>query len=218
MILGIENRTENWKTARHFVPLYQDDDARLAFVKRLGEPKETCAGDVRLELYWKGVRDYLRKQKREQGLNSETDCQDWAKLYVRRFSDLYERCFGGLRGQEQYRPGREGWEKKLYDNLRNTEIDVVLQTPNHLFIGEAKQEMAFSASTSLLLVHQLIRQYVTARLLVDRLECEIEVVPFLIVCDREKSKRYEQVKFMRNQCWLREENILEWKDVERLAL
>ena len=160
----------------------------------------------------------LAQTNEEQVLNSETDRQDWAKRYVRQFSDLYKRGFGGLRGEEQYRPGREGWEKKLYDNLRNTEIDVVLQTPNHLFIGEAKQEMAFSASTSLLLVHQLIRQYVTASLLVDRLECEIEVVPFLIVCDREKSKRYEQVKFMRKQCWLREENILEWKDVERLAL
>ena len=73
--------------------------------------------------------------------------------------------------------------------------------------------MPFSADKSLLLVHQLIRQYVTASLLVDRLECEIEVVPFLIVCDREKSKQYEQVKFMCNQGWLREENILEWKDV-----
>ena len=214
MILGIENRTENWKTARHFVPLYQNDAARLAFVRRLGEPKETCAGDVRLELYWKGVRDYLHKR----GLDSETDRLDWAKLYVRQFSDLCERDFGGLRGQQQYRPGREGWEKKLYDNLRNTEIDVVLQTPNHLFIGEAKHEMPFSASTSLLLVHQLIRQYVTASMLVDRLECEIEVVPFLIVCNREESKRYEQVKSMCNQCWLRAENILEWEEVERLAL
>ena len=31
-----------------------------------------------------------------------------------------------------------GDEKELFNNLRNTEIDIVLETPGHLFIGEAK--------------------------------------------------------------------------------
>ena len=57
MVLGIENRTENSKTARSLVPFFGDRAARLA--GRLGEPQTTPAADVKLELYWKGVRDWL---------------------------------------------------------------------------------------------------------------------------------------------------------------
>ena len=60
----------------------------------------------------------------------------------------------------------------LGNNLVNTEIDIVLQSPNHLFIGEAKHEMTFGANGRLVLVHQLIRQYVMAKILMDRLESD----------------------------------------------
>ena len=57
MVQGIDNRTENWKTARSLAMFFGDRAARLA--GRLGEPQTTPVADVKLELYWKGVRDWL---------------------------------------------------------------------------------------------------------------------------------------------------------------
>ena len=70
-----------------------------------------------------------------------------------------------------YDPSPEGAKKKLFDNILNTEIDIVLETPTHLFIGEAKHEMGFGADANLVLVHQLIRQYVVATILLKLLDC-----------------------------------------------
>ena len=56
-ILGIENRTENWKTAVYFSPLFDGKGGRL--IERLGESPMPQLDDVRLELFWKGMRDLL---------------------------------------------------------------------------------------------------------------------------------------------------------------
>ena len=56
-ILGIHNRTENWKTATHFSPLLSEKSHRL--VQLLGDLPRFQTGEVRLELYWKGIRDRL---------------------------------------------------------------------------------------------------------------------------------------------------------------
>lgn len=56
-ILGIENRTENWKTAVYFSPLFGGRSNRLA--ERLGETPSPLPEHVTLELFWKGMRDYL---------------------------------------------------------------------------------------------------------------------------------------------------------------
>ena len=106
---------------------------------------------------------------------------------------------------------------KLRNNLVNTEIDIVLESPNSLFIGEAKHEMSFGADGTLVLVHQLIRQYVVARILVDRLECDKEVVPFVVGDDTKQLRKSRQVGFMIRQGWMKERNILEWRDVKDLA-
>lgn len=221
MILGITNRTENWKTARHFVPLCKDGDALLALVQRLGEPEGLLPSEVGIELFWKGVRDYLH----EHNSGSEHDPEDWARRYECLFPNLSQRCFGRLHGRENYdrkqwtRP--EAWEKKLFENLRNTEVDVVIETPNSLFIGEAKHKMGFGADRRLVLVHQLIRQYVTASVLADKLKCEGQgerkIVPFVVVDDVKRSRRFEQVRFMCRQGWLRKENVLGWKEVKDLG-
>ena len=58
-ILGIKNRTENWKTAQTFAPFFSDENLRLGLVRKLGEPLETEPDDVQLELFWKGIRDYM---------------------------------------------------------------------------------------------------------------------------------------------------------------
>ena len=58
-ILGINNRTENWKTARYFAPFFANEEARLRLATRLGAPDGTKAGDVRIELFWYGMRDWV---------------------------------------------------------------------------------------------------------------------------------------------------------------
>ena len=54
-ILGIENRTENWKTAQVFAPLFEGADVRKRLARKrlagklLGKPVKR---DVSLELFW----------------------------------------------------------------------------------------------------------------------------------------------------------------------
>ena len=54
-ILRIENRTENWKTAQLLDGL--SDAGKVALVRKVGEPDATLANDIRIELFWYGVRD-----------------------------------------------------------------------------------------------------------------------------------------------------------------
>lgn len=62
-ILGIENRTENWKRARSFAPFFGDRRACASLANRLlkplGKPQNIQPDEIQLELFWKGVRDYL---------------------------------------------------------------------------------------------------------------------------------------------------------------
>ena len=219
-ILGIANRTENWKTARCFAPFFEGDGALSNLAQRLGEPRETQAEDVHLELYWKGMRDYLHKLDDKSDKGQESSPQDLASRYSRLFPTLRDdigKPAVGLRPlkERNYDPGQLCDVKRLYNNLRNTEIDIVLETPRHLFIGEAKGEMSLGANASLVLVHQLVRQYVMVKILADLHEPSKKVVPF-VVGDAEKLKRSRQVKFMLAQRWLKRENILDWEDIPKL--
>ena len=58
-ILGIRNRTENWKTVEHFFAL--NDFAKGRLIQRLLEPyshnKEVVPASVQVELFWSGIRD-----------------------------------------------------------------------------------------------------------------------------------------------------------------
>lgn len=102
-------------------------------------------------------------------------------------------------------------------------MDIVLETPDRIFIGEAKHESDLGTSGDLILVHQLIRQYVTAIVLVHLLgRPKKEVVPF-VVTDKnrlESTNNKAQVEFMikHEQKWLREENVLSWGDVNDIRI
>ena len=234
MVLDIENRTENWKTAHEFAPFFRDADARQRLVRRLGEPEGTGTSEITLELYWKGMRDYLHGAERT--LNDEV---------IRELAVKYEDIFPDLRAKiERYRPDEENEGaatfrtlnkrnycldeatqreleenlcKKLADNLYNTEIDIVLETPSTLYIGEAKFESGFGSSGKLVLVHQLIRQYVMARILLSCLGEKKDIVPFVVGEGRSAMKRTAQVGFMVQRCWLCSCNVLEWNDIKGIA-
>lgn len=219
MVLGIENRTENWKTALFFSPLFGEGGgvgrAKLA-TRLLGGTSEPTPGDVHLELYWKGMRDYIHQTKQKR----EDNNQDFAERYGRLFPDLRKEIeeFGQHQPlkSSNYEVSTETLDK-FSRNLTNTEIDIVLESTGHLFIGEAKHEMGFGGDGSLILVHQLIRQYVVAKILVDRLDLKKEVIPFVVGDSAAELKRTFQVRFMIHRGWMEEENVLAWNDVGDLG-
>ena len=214
MVLSIENRTENWRTARYLWPFCGERAIRLAC--RLGEPQNTPAADVKLELYWKGVRDWCAGRNKAQ-------CEERLVESCRQqFQDLRQRIgrYGHFRplrdGEGNYAISSEEHRTKLVTNMLNTEIDIVLESPTRLYIGEAKSESSFHASGRLVLVHQLIRQYVMAKVLVDVTGSGREVVPF-VVLDGTRGRLSHQVRFMVAQGWMRSENCLIWDTLQELA-
>lgn len=212
MVLGIDNRTENWKTARCLRPFFYERAVCIAH--KLGEPRATPAAEVSLELYWKGVRDWCKgKNKPEREAQLVGSCR---KL----FPNLRQRIDGypGFHdlSDGNYEVSSDLHRSQLVTNLVNTEIDIVLETPGRLYIGEAKSESSFHASGKLVLVHQLVRQYVVASVLVDVLQSGQEIVPFVVV-DGTRELRSHQVQFMIAQGWMREENCLTWCVFEAMA-
>ena len=190
-ILGIENRTENWKTARYFAPFFDCEDARVRLLQRLLKPfgaaPEVDPKNIKTELFWKGMRDYEHKTE------EKVPVPDRVLLdhYKRRFENLHQKVKQVAEFQDlkchNYRP--EENLKNFCANLRNTEIDIVLATSQHLFIGEAKYKSNFGANSTYVLAHQLIRQYVTARILLDLTKSRKRIVLFLVVDKSDADKR-----------------------------
>ena len=232
-ILSIVNRTENWQTAQVFAPFFGNSSACRSLAKQLLEPmgEELGEGVVKIELFWRGVREWLDGEgwKKKDEETRQSIKADYARLYNDncQFSKLHQEIEKHsnreLPQKWNYRLAGADQEEKLFNNLRNTEIDIVLESPNHIFIGEAKCESGFGRDGKLILVHQLIRQYVMATLLVGHIfqtkqvHKTKQVVPF-IVTDKEKLKSIHnsaQVKFMICKGWLKEENILSWDCITR---
>ena len=222
-ILGIANRTENWKTVEHFYGLSEEAKQRLA--KRLCEAEDAHGKDIQVELFWYGMRDYVHKFEK----NEEDFGQELAACYLHLFSNLHQQLYGFRHKHRKYHNmnssnydlsdgNRKDKEAKLCSNLYETEIDILLQTPKRLFIGEAKYETdSFGAVSKYVLVHQLIRQYVMAKILLRVLGCKKAVIPFVVGRDIETLKGRGQFKFIVEQDWLDEGNILSWDEVKDLA-
>ena len=223
-ILGIHNRTENWKTAQTFAPFFESPELRQKLAQRLGEPEATAREDVKLELFWKGVRDWLNAKKPEGAK------EGWDKNHRKAFRRAFGKHFGQLRGlvrdhqrltlpKDSY-SSLASYENKLYSNLRNTEIDIVLETPSRIYIGEAKDEMGFGYDGDLVLVHQLIRQYVAANILLDITQCSRELVPFIVMTAKVNSggqaqRKPAQLEFMEKHYGLK--HILSWDDIDKIT-
>ena len=171
---------------------------------------------MRLELFWYGMRDYF--QPKERGLKAEEE-----ETLASTYSELFPRLREEIEGSGKFRKlqphnyvSKPDWRERLRNNLLNTEIDIVLQSPSHLFIGEAKHESTFGANSDDVLTHQLIRQYVMARILLKLCGDSRKVVPFVVGDHDADIDRRRQVEFTVDQGWMREENILEWSDIEAL--
>ena len=195
---------------------------RLAHL--LGEDWQIEPHEVRLELFWKGMRDYIYRMPRGSRLKPSECVRAYNKMFANLRHDIVKFIDGTP--ENPFRTLKDGnydvsnlsGEKGLFQNLRNTEIDIVLESPSLLLIGEAKQESNLGADGSLVLVHQLIRQYVMAKILLHLMESSKIVVPFVVV-DKDKRDSVlntRQVNFMLSQGWLKRENVLTWDDIRGL--
>ena len=212
MVLGIENHTENWKTASCLAPLF--GDRKLWLAQRLGEPSETKPWEVRIELFWKGMRDYRDKNGRK--CDDESLVKSYRRLFQNDNYDLRERIetFGEFRVEEHnYRANKNSQHQMLVTNLRNTEIDIVLESPSKLYVGEAKYKGTLHANGRYVLVHQLVRQYVMAKILIDQIGCDKEIVHFVVGANSARG----QVRFMISEGWMDETHVLSWEEVQELA-
>lgn len=216
-ILGITNRTENWKTVRTLCPPLSCD-AKVKLVQRLLEPypnasEFTETSPIKFELFWRGVRDWEKR------------CRHPAAEYERAYRSLFDNLRCEIKGFKKFKVLR-CWNYQLCDDIQDgqatpstevlrrnlifTEIDIVLETPSHLFIGEAKDESRLGANSKYILAHQLIRQYVMAKILVEMMQKSHIVVPFIVGNKIGNLKNTNQVGFMIKQGWLKESNVLSW--------
>ncbi|MBN3136050.1 hypothetical protein E2566_03655 [Pectobacterium punjabense] len=228
MILGIKNRTENWTTVGHLFDLRNNKLIRYLMGNNSDDSAPFDNGsEARLELFWYGYRDYIF------GKNITRNTVKIDAIYerfLRLFPGLQERVlnFNGesnkylrVKKTANYSLEREDAPLRLFQNIRHTEIDIVIETRNKLYIGEVKDSQTFGAHGGLFLPHQLLRQYVMARILVDELGKDLDVVPFVIVNDstpRNDQNKVQlkngQVLLMENLNYLNMKNVFTWSDIE----
>ena len=172
-------KTERRTGRRHAVSGRSSSTGPYAWPEGSASPGPPPTAEVNLELYWKGVRDWCAGRYKP-------PCEEQLVESCRKlFPDLRQQIeqYGHFRGlrEDNYEVSSEDHRPRLLTNLINTEIDIVLESPRRLYIGEAKYKSGFHADGELVLVHQLVRQYVTAKVLVDVLGCDKEIVPFVVV-------------------------------------
>ena len=233
-ILGIENRTENWKTVETFTPFFDNPDGRVRLAQRLlkplGKSLDFQLEEVQLELFWNGMRDFLKKQPDWKSLpNQDAKIEKFgpvfAELYQREYSTLRTEILGNrmsLPEDFNYNVSGADGKKKLYHHLHGTEFDVVLEAPGYLFVGEGKFMGDFSDNRNGVLKHQLVKQFVVANItsmfLQERGESErVKVVPFVVSDHPEKIREKQQVKFMIGKGCMSSDNILSWDCIEKLS-
>ena len=223
-ILGIENRTENWKTVEHFYGL--SDAAKARLVRRITGTREADSNNIEIQLFWYGFRDYIAayEEKGKTPPTREQVAKDYNKLFrdlgknVKEFqSQKYPYRFPDLKCHN-YNASKEN-EQQLFDNLRHTEVDIVIQSGDLILLGEAKDESPFGADSRYVLVHQLIRQHVMTRILLDICDVDKKICHFVVGDPKKKDsiKNTLQVKFMKQQGWLNLDNVLSWCDIKELV-
>lgn len=226
-ILGIDNQTENWRTTRAFAPFLANAEARLRLAHHLSdsiEPDALCTPEqVELELFWNGVRDHLVML----GGTRDTPSRraQFKEIYEKKFSSLWsdlEEYGFKLHKPVNYNVSEEAGITKLYHHLHGAEVDVVLQTPGHVFVGEAKYKGGFNDYGNAVLRHQLVRLYVVSSMLLeilaeDRGKEEVAIVPFVVSDEPEKLERSQQAQFMIHKGWLSPKNVMGWESISRLV-
>ncbi|WP_420065100.1 hypothetical protein [Pectobacterium colocasium] len=217
-ILGIKNRTENWTTVNNLFDL--KNKKLISYLMRNNDDESEPFDDgvqARLELFWYGYRDYLFDNSINLNtINTNAIYERFLRLFpdlqgnVLKFQNGNRRC---LRVEEavNYSFQREDAPLRLFQNIRHTEIDIVIETRNKLYIGEVKDSQTFGADGRLFLPHQLLRQYIMARILIDELGRNLDVVPF-IISNSENTRKNGQIQLMVNLGYLDMKNVFTWEN------
>lgn len=225
-IIGIKNRTENWETAKTLGPLitYQKQN-HLANLIIGANHSSFNSNEVVMQFFWKGFRDHWNEKSLQ--CSKDDMINETAVVYNRLFPDLRNRIKAYNKDKRVSRNKRLRLtetnyvclnsdiqsKKRLFANVANTEIDVVLEAPGFLLIGEVKAEQTFGAASKHILAHQLIRQYVMASIVLEmREECKaFKLIPFII---GDNTKKTTQVACMRYLGYLPEANIITWEELK----
>jgi hypothetical protein len=231
-VLDIPNRTENWKTAQTFIPLVNNNKLHVlasTIIKNAkGNQAELDTDNPVLELFWKGFRDYCHNKGKAKPEPAEA-----ISLYNILFSNLrdqiceYNKAAPPKEQLQKLKPHnyvcKQNTSQIFLANLLNTEIDIVVSVPGYLLIGEAKHEETFGANSKHVLVHQLIRQYVMANILINLMDhnnkerAKTNIVPFIICDNVEQTQKSAQIKFLNSQGWLFLENVFSWDMISQLS-
>ena len=213
-ILGIENRTENWKTARTLVKILnqkkENEFATEIINNTEGQKVKVAQGDVRLELFWKGFRDLVNAGDSERLKTQAIDKYNDFKGIGRTI-----RNYGLHVSNDNYETSASDFESRLFNNLRSTEIDIVITSNRYILIGEAKCDEDLGADSRLFLTHQLIRQYIKTDIICKIMGAEVKIIPFIVCKDIEKVKNKSQVKLMIEKFGLDPRNIFHWNDLNK---
>ncbi|TLX46073.1 hypothetical protein C1E24_14990 [Pseudoalteromonas phenolica] len=188
-----KNRSESWRIAKSFID-YGAEELSEKIAQDVLNSLHIKRGSVQLQkpiqysLFWTGLRDYCDSHK-----INRRDLD-----FIKRVKTIYLDKFAGLEQQvyefaanhkeqsvnirldktKQNYIVNDVSEQRFINNLYFTEFDLVIQTGNYLLIGEFKDTQTFGANSKHVLVHQLIRQYVSANILLGLEGSEhIEVVP-----------------------------------------
>ncbi|REL27514.1 hypothetical protein DXX93_13735 [Thalassotalea euphylliae] len=221
-IFNINNRSESWRISRQFILGGYGLSNKLAN-KVVSNVGQELSGEVELELFWTGFRDYCHSQSIT--LENKSLLNEVGIAFEKNFSTLFEQVESfnkrntvKLRidsSKHNYRLNNQSL-CKLVKNLYHTEIDIVISTGNSLLVGEVKSEVSFNANSEYVLVHQLIRQYVMATILVHLLNINgqniTQITPFVIA--EKNVSRSAQVRFMIDSGWLHQSNIFDWSVLE----
>jgi hypothetical protein len=200
----IINRAENNLTAKVFVTLFNSLRPAGTLLRAL-ELEEGKCNQVKMELFWKGFRDYAI---------GDSQCRQ-------KFYREYMRIIPGIRAAvKSTRLKMRGTfytgddRDKLFNELRNTEVDVALFTDNKIYLGEAKRKEKLGSNGRNILAHQFLRQRVMVEVWKALNNDKRDLVSF-IICDRTKMKsirRMEQVKALQFFDG-RRPSVISWQDV-----
>lgn len=177
--------------------------------------------ETKIELFWNGIRDHLAALKVVR--NTPERREEFAQIYRSLFPNLRAQLIEdefNLSSTVNYNPSEESSKTILYHHIHGSETDVVLEAPGYLFVGEAKYGGTFHDYGNKVLVHQMIRQYVIASIILKVLKMDtVAIVPFFVGSDDdvEQLKNKGQINFMVKQGWIYRQNILSWGDIERLV-
>ncbi|WP_413701091.1 hypothetical protein ACLKMH_04955 [Psychromonas sp. KJ10-10] len=221
-MLGIKNRSESWRMSKLFIDNGGIKLANKLANRILGNAGYCSDSLIEYELFWTGFRDFCNEAKHKRTDKAFID--EVVSIYNENFEKLDEEIEKYNKSGKTKLRINEGKYKENYqinetskgvfiNNLFSTEIDLVIKAGKYILIGEFKDTQSFNAKSDYVLVHQLVRQYVMSRVLMDLIgKNDYIIIPF-VVTERNVNNN-SQIQLMQDLKWLIPENILSWSDVK----